>query len=60
MGKRLSKDPFTSTLGKLVAETQLTPTLAQLLHTECRKVYSVLENEDEREPAPLASKEVSD
>ena len=59
MGKRPSKDSFTSTLGKRVAATQLTPTLAQPQHPERREVYIVLEGEDKREPAPLASKKVS-
>ena len=59
MGKRPSKDSFTSTLGKRVAATQLTPTSAQPLHPERREVYIVSEEEVEREPAPLASKKVS-
>jgi len=59
MGKRPSKDSFTSTLGKQVAATQLTPALAQPLHPESREVYIVSEGEDEREPAPLAFKKVS-
>jgi hypothetical protein len=59
MGKRPSKDSFTSTLGKRVAATQLTPTSAQPLHPERQEVYIVSEEEDEREPAPLASKKVS-
>ena len=59
MGKRPSKDSFTSTLGKRVAAIQLSPTSAQPLHPERREVYIVLEEEDEREPAPLASKKVS-
>jgi len=59
MGKRPSKDSFTSTLGKRVAATQLTPTLAQPPHPEHREVNIVSEEEDERKPAPLASKKVS-
>src|SRR5882757_5608139 len=59
MGKRPSKDSFLSTLGKRVAATQLTPTSAQPLHPERREVYIVSEEEDEREPAPQASKKVS-
>jgi hypothetical protein len=60
MGKRPSKDSFTSTLGKRVAATQLTPTSAQPLHPERREIYLVSEEEDERELAPLASKKVLD
>jgi hypothetical protein len=59
MGKRPSNDSFTATLGKHVTATQLTPTSAQPLHPERREVYIVSEEEDEREPAPLASKKVS-
>jgi len=59
MGKRPSKDSFRSTLGKRVAATQLTPTSAQPLHPERQEVYIVSEQEEEREPAPLASKKVS-
>jgi len=59
MGKQPSKDSFTSTLGKRVAATQLTPTSAQPLHPERQEVHIVTEEEDEREPAPLASKKVS-
>jgi len=59
MGKRPSKDSFMSTLGKRVAATQLTPTSVQPLHPERRVVYIFLEEEDEHEPAPLASKKVS-
>jgi hypothetical protein len=58
IGKHQSKDLFTSTLGKQVAATQLTPTSAQPLHPECREVCIVSEEVDEREPAPLASKNV--
>ena len=61
MGKRLLTDSFTSILGKLVAATQLTTASAQHLHTEHREVYIVLEDEgDQRQPAPLASKKLSD
>jgi hypothetical protein len=59
MGKRPLKDSFTSTLGKRVAATQLTPTSAQPLYPERREVYIVSEEEDEREPSPLASKKIS-
>jgi hypothetical protein len=59
MGKRPSKDSFSSTVGKRVTATQLTPTLAQSLHPERREVYIVSEEEDECEPAPLALKTVS-
>jgi len=59
MGKRPSKDSFKSTLGTPVTATQLTPTSAQPLHPEHREVYIVSEEEDEHEPAPLASKKVS-
>ena len=60
MGKLPSKDSFTSTLGKLVAATQLTPTSVQPLHPEHREIYLVLEEEDKRELALLASKKVLD
>jgi len=59
IGKRPSKDSFTSTLGKRVAATQLTPKSSQPLDPELREVYIVSEEEDEREPAPLASQKVS-
>jgi len=59
MGKLPSKDSFTSTLGKRVAATQLTATSAQPLHPEHGEVYILLEEEDERRAAPLASKKVS-
>jgi len=59
MGKWPSKDSFTSTLGKRVAATQLTPMSAQPLHAERLEDYIVSEEDDEREPAPLASKKVS-
>jgi len=59
MGKWPSKDSFTSTLGKRVAATQLTPTSAQPLYPEHQEVYIVSEEEHEREPALLASKKVS-
>ena len=60
MGQRPSKDSVTSTLGKLVAATQLTPTLAKPLHPERREVHIVSEEEYEREPALLPSKKVFD
>ena len=59
MGKRPSKDFFTSTLGKLVAATQLTLTSVQPLHPKCWEVHIVWKEEDECEPALLASKKVS-
>jgi len=59
MGKQPSNDSFTSTVGKLVAATQLTSSLEQPLHPERREVHIVSEQEDEREPAPLASKNAS-
>ena len=60
MGKRPSKDSITSTLRKRVAAIQLTSTTAEPQHPESQEVYIVSEEEDEREPAPLASKKVSD
>ncbi|KAF8534843.1 hypothetical protein BDD12DRAFT_809030 [Trichophaea hybrida] len=60
MGKRPSNDSFTSTLGKRVAATQSTSTSAQPLHPDRREIYLVLEEEDERELAMLASKKVFD
>ena len=59
-GKRLSNDSFMSTLGKRVAATQIPPTSARHLHSVRREVYIVSEGEDESEPAPLASKKLSD
>jgi hypothetical protein len=59
MGKRPAQDSFTSTCGVQVATTQLTPTSAQLLHPERREVDIVSEEDDECEPAPLASQWVS-
>jgi len=60
MGKQPSKDSFMSTLGKEVAATLLTPTSAQPLHPEGWEIYIVSEEQDECEPAPLASNKVSD
>ena len=60
MGKQPSKDLFTSTIGKRVAAAQLTSRSAQPLHPERWEVYIVSEEEDQRQPAPLASKKVSD
>jgi len=60
MGKRASKDSFTSTLGKRVAATQFTPISEQPQHPEHRDVYILSDDEDECKPAPLASKKVSD
>jgi len=57
--KRPSEYSFTSTLGQRVAAAQLTPISVQRLHPESREVYIVSEEEDECEPAPLASKMVS-
>jgi hypothetical protein len=59
MGKRPSKDSFTSTSGKRVIATPLASMWAQLLHPARRKIYVVLEKENEHEPAPLASNQVS-
>jgi len=56
---RPSDGSFTSTLGKWVVVTQLSPPLLQPLHPENQKVYIVLEEEDEREPALQASEKVS-
>ena len=55
MGKQLSQDSFTSNLGKRVTATQLVPTSVQPLPPEYWKVYNVSEEDDEYEPAPLAS-----
>jgi len=60
MGKQPSRDSFTSTLGKQVAASQLTPTSAQPLHPEYWEVYIVSEEENQCKPAPLASKQVLD
>jgi len=60
MGKQPSKDSFMSILGKRVVATQSTATSVQPLHPEHREVYIVPEEEDELDPAPLASKKVSD
>jgi len=59
MGKRPTTDFFTTTLGKQVAPTPLAQTLAQFLHPESWEVYIFCEEEDEREPGPLVSKNVS-
>jgi hypothetical protein len=59
IGKWPSKDSFKSTLGKQVAATQFTATSAQPLHPECQQFPIVSEEENEREPAPLVSKKVS-
>jgi len=60
MGKWASQDSFTSTLGKHGVATYLTPTSVRPLHSESWEVYIVSEEEDEREPAPLASQKISD
>jgi len=60
MIKRPSKDSFSSTPGKHVLATQLTPTSALPLHPECREVYIIPEEENECNHAPLVSKLVSD
>jgi len=60
MGKQPWNDSCTSTLGRQVEATKFTPASAQPLHTECREVYTVSEEEDAHDPAPLASKIVSD
>jgi hypothetical protein len=49
-----------STLGTRVTATQIIPTSAQPVHSDFQEDYIVSEEEDEREPAPLTSKEVSD
>jgi hypothetical protein len=59
MGKQPSKDSFTSTLGKRVAVTQLTPELEQALHPERQAVYIVSGEEDQPEPVLLAYKNLS-
>ena len=59
MRKWPSDDSFTSTLDRQVAATQLTPTSAQPNHPERREVSIILEQEDECEPVPLASKMAS-
>jgi len=58
MGKRPSKDSFTSTLGKCVVATKFSCTSAQPLHPECWEICMVWDEEDEREPAPLVSKKI--
>lgn len=59
-GNWLSKHSFMSSLGKPVAATQFTSTLARPLCPERWEVYIVPQEEDERELAPLASKKVYD
>jgi len=59
MGKRPSKDYFKSTDGKRVTPTQLTRTSVQPLNPECWDVFIFSVEKDEREPALLASKKVS-
>jgi hypothetical protein len=59
MGMWPSKDSFRLTHRKRVTATQLTPTSAQPQDPEHLKVSTVSEEEDEREPVPLASKKVS-
>jgi len=58
IANRPSKDSFTAILGKRLSATQLTPMAARPLHPERQEVYIVSEEEDERQPAPLASKQV--
>jgi hypothetical protein len=60
MGQRLSHDSFMSTLGKPVAATQITHTLARPLRPELWEVYISSEANDERDPVPLPSMKVSD
>ena len=60
MGKRPSKDSYTSTLGKRVAVTPLTLMSAQSLHPEGQKVNAFFGEEDELESAPVVSTKVSD
>jgi len=59
MGKWLSEDSFTSTLGNQVVATQAIPTSVQPVHPEHREVNTLSEEEDECELAPLASKKLS-
>jgi hypothetical protein len=54
-----SKDSFTSTLGKQVEANKLFAKSVLPLHPEHREVYIVSEEEDQRKPALLASKKVS-
>jgi hypothetical protein len=60
MGNQLSKDSFTSILGKQVPATQLTPTSAQPLYPERREVYIVLQEDDQYDTEPLAAQTASD
>jgi len=60
MHKQPSKDSFMSTLGKHVSATQLTAISVQPLHAECWEIYTMLEEDDEREPSLLASKKAFD
>jgi hypothetical protein len=54
-----SKDSFTSTLAKQDESNKLIAISVLHQQPEHREVYIVSEVEDEREPAPLASKKVS-
>jgi len=60
MGKQPPNYSFKSTLGGRVVATQLPISSALPLHRERQEVNIVSEEEDERVPAPLASKMVSD
>jgi len=60
IGKGQSKDSFTSTHGKLVATTQSAPRSARLRHPAPQEVNISSAEEDQHEPAGLASKKVSD
>jgi hypothetical protein len=60
MGKQPSKDSFALILGKRFATTQLTLTSVQPLHPKCWEVDIVMEKENKRNAAALASKMVSD
>jgi len=60
MGEWPSRYSFTSILGERGVATQLTSMSAQPLHPERQEGYIISEEEDERKPAPQASKKVSD
>jgi len=60
MDKLPLKDPFMSTVGTQVVVTQLTPILAQLRYPRCWEVNIDMQEVDEQEPAPQASKKVID
>ena len=60
MGKQHSKDWFTSILGNWVMATQITPTLVQHLHSECREWSIALVDENQCETALLAFMSILD